>query len=60
MILDRALHETITWDVTLANQQTEGITGTEVWTEGGALVIKNRGALVVAFGPGAWLEIQRP
>lgn len=61
MIIDRARHNaTITWNVTLANSSTEGITGTEAWTEGGALRITNNNDLVVAFGPGAWLEIQRP
>lgn len=61
MIIDRAPRgEAIVWNVTLANSSTEGITGTEVWTEGGALMIRNGNALVVAFGPGAWLEVQRP
>lgn len=47
------------WQVTLANGETEKIRAQTVQTEGGALILQGRhDALVVAFGPGAWLEVQ--
>lgn len=49
-----------TYQVTIANGETVEIIGGRVETEGGALVIqKSRGGLEVAFGPGAWLEVQK-
>lgn len=52
--------EPVQWNVTTANGETHEISGAELYTEGGALIIKGEnGALVVAFGPGAWLEVQR-
>lgn len=60
MILDHAHSGTIDWQVTIANGKTVTIKGSALETEGGALVIKKPGGqLEVAFGPGAWLEVQR-
>lgn len=48
------------WQVTTAGGETHAIEGAKLETEGGALVITDYdGSLVVAFGPGAWLEVQR-
>jgi hypothetical protein len=49
-----------TYQVTIANGETVKIIGGRLETEGGALVIRQpRGGLEVAFGPGAWLEVQK-
>lgn len=48
------------YQVTIANGETVEIIGSKLATEGGALVIYDlKGGLEVAFGPGAWLEVQR-
>lgn len=54
-------HGPFGWNVTMANMETVLIFGNQLELEGGALIIRNaKGELVVAFGPGAWLEVQRP
>lgn len=66
MIIDRAPYrlldgEPFYWQVTVASGETHKITGEVLLTEGGALIIvkPGDGDLEVAFGPGAWLEVQR-
>jgi hypothetical protein len=50
---------TAVFQVTTADSQTHEIQACEVHTEGGALVLLDRvRKLEVAFGPGAWLEVQ--
>jgi len=61
MILGRtgARQPTRQWQVSLPMGEPTTITADTVVTDGGALVFtKASGDLVVAFGPGAWLEVQ--
>lgn len=47
------------YSVTLAGGETHKIEASDVYiADGGTLVLKKGAALVVAFGPGCWVEIQ--
>lgn len=52
--------EQTTFQVTIANGDTAEIFATKAEIEGGVLILRGlRDTLVVAFGPGAWLEVQK-